>query len=155
MTSLIDGADQINALRYLYLTEISEPTDNVLRLVVTEGRSGALSREDAKELEGISPSFSTIGSIGINDASAVFEITFESYVTYAVTNESFTVAEPEDHYTGRLLRTYSRSRFLDFVAASTIDYEGYRSPYAHYCVACLNHIIDVASENPPAIRRLR
>lgn len=148
-------ANEINTLRYLYLTDLAEPEDNVLRLVVTEGRvvdepsqaNRATFRDFGKLTSGARP-------IVVNDASASFEITFGDYIAYAVVNESFTVVDESEVYEGHLLRSYSRSKFLEYVAAATIVSDDYGGPYTHYCIVCLNHIVEVASADPPRIARL-
>jgi hypothetical protein len=55
----------------------------------------------------------------------------------------------DEIYTGKLLRVYTKSHFLDYLSRDT---GGHREPVQHYKLICLNHIIDVGSYAPPAIR---
>lgn len=54
----------------------------------------------------------------------------------------------DEVYTGKLLRHYAKSHFLDHLG---LDTGGHMNLLRHYKVICLNHLIDVASENPPEI----
>ena len=55
---------------------------------------------------------------------------------------------------GRLARRYTRSRFLDYVAAATFATAEYPGRFTHWGVICGNHIIDVASLEEPAVREI-
>ena len=81
-------------------------------------------------------------------------IVFERYVAYAVTNESYGLRDDEARCEGKFFRSYTKSRFLDYVRRSTIASDEYPGPYAPYGVIYLDHIIDVASAEIPSIRRL-
>ena len=145
--------DRINQHRYLYLTELGEPEDNVLRLVVTEGRVGDdFAQPQDRELAGL---MANSRPIVVDEMSAAYEIVFEQYIAYTVLNESFTVWDDAEKFEGRLFRLYSASRFLSYVGTGTIASADYPGPYIHYGVVCLNHVIEVASTTAPIIRMLR
>jgi hypothetical protein len=77
------------------------------------------------------------------------------HIVYAVTNESF--ASPngdETEDSGRLLRCYSQSPFLDFVARTTVATKEYPGPYTHVRVLSENHIVDVVSTGIPSLQVL-
>ena len=80
----------------------------------------------------------------------IFTLEFERYVAYCVTEEMVgSCGKYEDEeYEGRLLRIYSKSHFLDFIARDT---GGHFEEYRHYKIACLNHIIDIVSNKPPRL----
>ena len=137
----------LDAHRWLYLTEITEPEENVLWLRIEEGR--VLDR-----VVGTHPVLSG-RPIVADELGAAYEVVFPAYVAYAVRNESYTVADPYEVFTGRLAVTYTRSRFLDFVGAGTIASPAYPGPFTHYGLLCLNHIVDVAALEPPVVRVLR
>jgi len=90
-----------------------------------------------------------------DERSAEYEIHFEDYIAYAVLNESFTVHDESEKFEGRLFRIYSESKFLEYIAAGTIATDDYPGPFKHHGIACLNHIIEVASMEPPTITLLR
>jgi hypothetical protein len=57
----------------------------------------------------------------------------------------------DENYSGRLIRIYSKSHFLDFIAKNTgAHFELYR----HYQIACLNHIIDIVSSAEPELEAI-
>jgi hypothetical protein len=83
----------------------------------------------------------------------VFELYWKRYAAYLVTGEligSNARTEYDDEcYTGRLLRVYSKSHFLDHGARDT---GGHLDSLQHYKLVCLNHLIDVAAYAPPDVR---
>jgi hypothetical protein len=138
----------LDAHRYLYLTAITEPADNVLRLVIAEGRVLA------DEVDGPAPPLTRGRPIVAAAESATYEVVFGDYVAYAVRNESYTVADPGEAFSGRAVGTYARSKFLDYVAAATIASPDHPGPHTHYGFNCLNHVVDVAAVSPPSVRAL-
>lgn len=87
--------EQINSRRYIFLTEISEPEENSLRLVIEEGRLDEQITD--KDLEKAANEIDeTINSIVLGSFSIVtdencflYEISFETYIAYSIRNESF------------------------------------------------------------------
>jgi len=82
-----------------------------------------------------------------------FELTWKHYIAYLVTEECVgSCGDYEDEmYTGKVFRVYSKSHFLEHLARDT---GGHTQPIHHYKLICLNHLVDVASYSPPAIRAL-
>ncbi len=143
--------DQIDRHKYLYLTEIGEPEDNVLRLVIEEARAND-EPEDMKIGDVI---LSGAMSIIADEFCYAYEVVFGSYVSYSVRNESFVGQDKTEEFVGRLFCTYSKSRFLDYVRAATFASDDYPGKLNHYGINCLNHIVDVVSVEEPAISILR
>jgi hypothetical protein len=148
---LMELVEQINEHAYLYLAEIGEPEDNVLRLVIEEARAGGEPMEvkigDAL-LSGARPIVS-------DDTCYAYEVLFGSYVAYSVRNESYTPEDRSEEYTGRLFRLYSKSHFLDYVRAATFASDEYPGKLSHYEIVCENHILDVVSAGEPHITIVR
>src|SRR5437016_11627467 len=144
-------ASQIDSHKYLYLTQINEPEDNVLRLVIEEARVDR-GTDDIKIGE---TTITEYGPIVSDEDCFAYELIFASYIAYSVRNESYTVWDESEKWTGQVFRVYSKSYFLDYIRASTIASEDYPGPYTHYEVVCLNHIIDIASVQEPKIQILR
>jgi len=147
------AVEQLESVQYVYLREISEPQGNSLKIVVEEAvvnRSGTAKFDP--ELEAVLKDASLIESV---EGCRVFEIHWKRYAAYLVTEElvgSNSVAGYDDEsYTGKILRVYSRSHFLDHLARDT---GGHIDPPQHYKLVCLNHLIDVAAYAPPDVRRL-
>lgn len=75
--------EKIDSHEYLYLWEISEPEVNVLRMIVDEAKA---SNDPKVEI----PHTPFMGNPIVSDETCRrYEITFPSYVAYAVLNESF------------------------------------------------------------------
>jgi hypothetical protein len=57
----------------------------------------------------------------------------------------------DEVYTGKILRVYTKSHFLDHVMRDTGDHI---QEILHYKIVCLNHLIDVVSYYPPDVEIL-
>jgi hypothetical protein len=143
--------NRLGECKWLYLRSIGEPRDNSLRLIIEEARSG-----DVSEAIEIVPGAQLNGRpIEHADACRVFEVLWANYVAYSVTNESYDTPDEPDTYTGKLVRRYSKSSFLEYVARSTFATEDYPGPLAHIAVLCLNHSINVVSTESPKVRLIK
>jgi hypothetical protein len=130
----------------LYLTDIGEPSSNRLRIVVGEGLLGAPERINETGID--------LGEgrpIILTPESRFFELHWEDYVAYAVRNESFWAAEPnEPPFTKHLCRRFD-SAFLQFVSTTTFADDDYPGPLQHWALSTLNHCVDVVSVRPPKV----
>src|ERR1700758_3079214 len=115
------AVEQLNSVQYLYLRQLVEPRDNSLRLVVEEAvvnRAGVASFHP--ELEAILKDASPIESV---EGCRIFEIHWKRYAAYLVTEElvgsNSVTGYDDENYTGRILRMYTRSHFLDHLARNT------------------------------------
>jgi hypothetical protein len=145
------ATEQLNAVRYVFLRDLSEPRDNSLRLVVEEAvvnRSGSVAL-DPPELASIIKNASPIESI---EGCRTFELYWKHYAAYLVTEElvgsNAKLGYNDECYTGKILRVYSQSHFLDHIARDT----GTIDPLQHYKLVCLNHLIDVVAYAPPEVQ---
>jgi hypothetical protein len=149
-----EAIEQLNSARYLYLRELSEPRDNALKLVVEEAvvNYSGLVKSDMPELAAVLKDASPIESV---EGCRVFELYWKRYVAYLVTEELVgSNAENQyidEQYSGKLLRVYAKSHFLDHIARDT---GGHFEPIQHFKLICLNHLIDVASYAPPDVQIL-
>lgn len=144
----------LDRVEYLYLRDISEPNDNALRLVVEEARVNSSKTGPVSVLpDQFSEILKDASPIEATEGCRMLELRWDHYVAYLVTEE--VVGSSGDHfeevYSGNLLRLYSKSQFLDYLDRNT---GGHVEPLKHYKLICLNHLIDVASYEPPEIRLL-
>jgi hypothetical protein len=135
---LMNIVDQLNSHKYLYLDKLFEEIDLELCILVDEAKV------QGGELQAVENA-SSYGAIISDETCKKYKLTFKNYDAYSVRNESFTVWDDEEEFTGNLFRIFSKSKFLDYVAASTVAVEDVLGAYKHYEIVCLNHIIDVAS----------
>lgn len=145
---------RLNQAKYLNLRHISEPEENSLRLVVEE-----LIADHSESMQvgnGLGP-FSELATgtwpIRRTDECETFELHWSRYVAYLVTEEIVGSAgsHEDEVYTGNLLRVYTKSHFLEYLARDT---SGHSEPILHYKLICQNHLIDVACYSPPDMRLL-
>jgi len=142
---------EMDACQYILLQSLSETDELCLEVVVREAKT--LSEEESKRRSSVKSPIEGARLIDVEEDSLTFVLTWESYVSYVVHNESYALHTPRDRIiSGRYLRLFKTSAFLDYLSASTFASEDYPGPLMHVEVACLNHIIDVASVQPPTIQ---
>ncbi len=142
----------LNLCEYLYLREISEPSDNQLRLLIEE--AAAAPAVTSREVAGVE--FTDLHSIESTDRSRLFEVQWDLYIAYSVRNESFVALDrSEEIESGRLACVYAKSRFLEYVASATFATHEHPGPLQHIGLLCQNHIVDVISTQEPKVRQLR
>jgi hypothetical protein len=143
--------DSLNSAKYLFLRELTEPRDNSLRLVVQEAVVNPIGivrpHPELPELNEILRGASPIES---TEDCRTFELTWERYVAYLVTEECVgSCGRDEDEiYSGKLFRVYTESHFLEHLARDT---GGHTDPILHFKLICLNHLIDVAAYAAPEV----
>lgn len=140
---------EINDAKYLYVTRIYESDEDDLEFEITIPGSGQKNNLVIKEVE-----LGEVTPIIYNQNSPRYKVAFKSYISHSVVNESYTNINPGDIYTGRLFRIYQKSAFLDYLAAETFATHDYPGPFKHYCIAALNHIVNIASMDEPVIEKL-
>ena len=102
------------------------------------------------------PEFELCIIVSTCDPRRTFEIRWSSYISYAVRSEHYCQWDDEEVWEGKhVFRTYTKSKFLDFVAAGTFANDVFPGPYRHYQIQSLYPIIDVASQEPPKVRVLQ
>lgn len=145
--------EAIRSAKYLYLGSISEPRDNCLRLVILEATSDVLPNQAKESPDSLPPGpFSSTRPILHGPGCRVFEVVWESYIGYAIQNESFHVPEPkESEGEGRLFVRYTKSVYLDYLSKVTFASADFPGPFVHWGIYCLNHTIEVASMVAPKI----
>jgi hypothetical protein len=145
---LVVPSPEIDSYPYLFLHLIAETPNQGLRLVVEGAQASAecvTLKLGATELSELHP---------IRGSGRIFEITWESYIAYCVRNESYCGTNTyEEIATGKKLRIYSKSHFLDYVSRATFATGEYPGSFQHYCLFSENHIVDVISVCSPQIRR--
>lgn len=129
----------------LDLVQIEEPGTNSLRLLVAQLTPSA--RSDTPP-----PPVESAHLIEHGNRDRLFEVRWSRYVAYNVLNESYFGWDESEEFQGRSFRLYSKSHYLDFL--KTVENVQYLAPgHRHWRIVCVNHIIDVASEEEPNVAR--
>jgi hypothetical protein len=99
--------------------------------------------------------FELVVRVDVTDPKRVFEISWSNFLSMAVRSEHFCQWDNDEVWTGKhVFRTYTKSKFLDFVDAATFATSDFPGPFVHYQIQSLYQIIDVASQHPPRITRV-
>jgi hypothetical protein len=148
---------QLNSVRYVYLREVSELDKRVfnsLKIVVEEAvvNEAAVVVSDRPDLANVLAGARPIESI---EGCKKFELSWKHYLAYLVTEELVGSNAPNGYadevYTGKILRVYTKSHFLDHIMRDT---GGHIRETLHYKLICLDHLIDVVSYDPPEVEVL-
>jgi hypothetical protein len=149
-----DAIHQLNSARYIDLREISEPNKRVfnsLKIAVEEVvvNEAAVVASNRPELANVVKGAHPIESV---EGCKIFQLSWKHYLAYLVTEELVGSNAPNGYadevYTGRILRVYAKSHFLDHIMRNT---GGHIKDIVHYKLICLNHLIDVVSYDPPEV----
>jgi hypothetical protein len=136
-----------NGYRSLFLVSFWEPRDNDLAVVVLEAK----------------PQGPEVDALGLglegqeilpDPKSMAIEVQWKDCIVYAVSNESYSVAEPGREPPKRMLEERTDSAFLNYVFASTWARNEYPGPIQHWVLFCENHVLDVACLKPPMVSRV-
>ena len=135
------------------MLEIQETYKDCLRIVIAEAGVSDVTAEIPSEEpnEALRKILNESKPIEVTDSSAHYEIVFDDYIAYAVTNESF-AGGIDEKFEGRLARVYSESAFLNYISQGTCAAAEYPGPFVHYGFCCLNQIVDVVAERPPSVK---
>ena len=77
-------------------------------------------------------------------------VRFESYIGYSVINESFDGGDRATFERHESVVTADDSDWLDYLKKSTFAFQ-IMDGIRHYQIRCLDHIINVAADEPPFI----
>lgn len=144
----------MNNHKYLDMIEIQETYKDCLRIVMAEARVSDVAQQVSSEEEPnevLRKLLNESKPIEVTEESARYEIVFDDYIAYSVTNESY-AGGIEEKFEGRLARVYSESAFLNYIAQGTFATQEYPGSFVHYGFCCLNQIINVVSVRPPTVK---
>jgi hypothetical protein len=139
--------DLMNQNVYLYLHSLIEPETNSLRIFVDRC---TVSRQDENvEIRGAH-------RIEVDEELPIVQLDFDSYVSYSIVNESFTVIDDFEIFEGDSFRVFQKSRYLDFINKSTIVNDVFpEKQLVHYEISCLDHIVDILSFDEPIVTEIK
>lgn len=152
-----DIVREMSECEHLFLRWIGEPEENRLRLVVEEAHvqvqkavsyQNEVMREFAEIFQGASP-------IESDADCRSFEIVYNHYISYTVTNESYgKYPQSPEAFTGKLFREFQWSYLLEWarkVSYASDEHPG-PGPLQHHEIVCLNHVLDVITTEAPIVR---
>jgi len=154
-------ADRIRSCDYLYLDSLTEPSANVVKIILLEAKAVSPVDTDKVASEYNLPELRSIlaGSRNIEHSPGCsrFELVWETYIAYSIVNESYSNGEPDTSVAvggQRLFVEFSRSQYLEYLAKASFASADYPGPYRHWAIYCQDHTIDIASQAEPVIREI-
>lgn len=146
----------INSEKYIYLEDLHE--DDRSLVIELAGTTSSPSTED--ELADLREEFGDkiaglaegCNSIEVNEDRR-WRLRFDNYTAYAVINESYDNGDRATMQSTSPVDVVDDSDWLDYVNKSTFAFQIFDS-IKHYQIACLDQIINVASDRAPKIEKL-
>lgn len=149
------SVESLRSCKYLFLHSLTESEGEGLSLVVHEAIVGArptsdmIAQEPMPEIRNI---LAESNAIVHGPGCRVFSLRWSRYIGYSVDNESYSLPEPESSQgEGRLLVEFTNSAYLSYLKHVTFAADDYPGPFRHWAVYCLDHIVNVASQDPPDV----
>ena len=147
----------INSEKYLYAENIRED-DGSLMIELYGTVRGTSDETDIAAIasefgEQVAELLKSSAPIEVNE-NRHWLVRFESYIGYSVINESFDGGDRGTRDDHNCVCTATDSDWLDYVKKSTFAFQiinGIR----HYQIRCLDHIINVAADEPPFIDNIQ
>lgn len=144
--------DLLDQKGYIFLHSLTEPETNSLRIFIDRCKV-------SPQCEDVEIGEHIIGGtypIEVDEKLPIVQIDFDSYVSYSIINESFTVLDDYEVFEGNSFRIFKRSRYLDFIKRGTIVTDVFPDEQlVHYEIACLDHIIDIISFDGPTVTEIK
>lgn len=144
-----------------FLVSLSDGPDNELRIVIAPavmGETGTRPIEDVDHeiLHDILSKCCPIEP----DETALYEIYFENYITYRITNESYAVGDPEEISYGGYLAIVKKSKYLDRLdeiagVFQLDDGTFFPGEWKQYGIYTQNHIIEIISHCSPVVTKIQ
>ncbi|AND43034.1 MULTISPECIES: hypothetical protein [Cytobacillus] len=143
--------DLMNQKGYFYLHSLIEPETNLLRIFVDRCKVS----QQVEDIEIGKNIIRDTHPIEVDEELPIIQLDFDSYVSYSIINESFTVLDDYEIFEGESFRIFKKSRYLDFINKGTIANDVFpEEQLVHYEIACLDHIIDVISFDEPIVTEI-
>jgi hypothetical protein len=145
--------DEINSAKSLFLLDIKEPRDNQLSIRVQES-----TLSDQEEFVPVGDkSIGPVRKIIANDKCRKYKLFFRSYAAYIIINESFPLWHDYEEWSGKLLRIYTKSNYLNYIRKDTTAeefYDYHNKELKHYSINCENHVIHIACMEEPLVTQI-
>ena len=144
--------DLMNQKGYIYLHSLIEPKTNSLRIFVDRCKVS----QQGEDIEIGKHIIRDTHPIEVDEELPIVQLDFDSYISYSIINESFTVLDDYEIFEGNSFRIFKKLRYLDFINKGTIVNDVFPEEQpVHYEIACLDHIIDVISFDEPIITEIK
>ena len=143
----------INSEKYLYAENIRED-DGSLMIELYGTVRGTSDETDIAAIasefgEQVAELLKSSAPIEVNE-NRHWLVRFESYIGYSVINESFDGGDRATFERHESVVTADDSDWLDYLKKSTFAFQ-IMDGIRHYQIRCLDHIINVAADEPPFI----
>ena len=140
--------EEIDSKRFLSLVKTYEPEINTIEITVTEAVLG-------EEMNvAVNKKVMTTGNIlERKKENPIYKLIFKDYIAYSIIEETSAVVDDYEVYTGNLIRFYSKSHFIDYIAKVTSVNYFNNELFFHFQIACIDHVIDIASKVQPIITK--
>ena len=144
-----------------FLVSLSDGPDNELRVVIARAVAGEVGVRTKGDMSNgvLNDILSKCRPIE-PDETALYEIYFENYITYRITNESYAVGDPEEISYGGYLAIVKKSKYLDRLdeiagVFQLDDGTFFPGEWKQYGIYTQNHIIEIISHCSPVVTKIQ
>jgi hypothetical protein len=145
----MDEYKRLDNCKYLVVDSLFEPSQNRLAIQVTVGAAADMAETVQVSGREIGP----VRKIDF-DTSETYSISFGTYISYFVVNESYDRGMVGE-FSGNRIRRYSKSTFIDFCKQQNIYFKLWDdSDIIHFGIVTSNHLIHVLTTSEPEITKI-
>ena len=154
--SFEEFSEDINSEKYLYAENIRED-DGSLMIDLYGSVRGTSDESDIAAIAGelgeqVAELLKSAAPIEVSE-NRHWVVRFESYIGYSVINESYDGGDRATSERHEPVVTADDSDWLDYLKKSTFAFQVFDG-IRHYQIRCLDHIINVAADSPPAVEKI-
>ena len=152
--------DQINSHYGLFVRGVAQAAEQEVVVYFAEARVDHDQTTEMGFNEGTEHEVKLTGlnPIVSDDLCQKYRARFNRVLVYEVIEESCVAWDDSEVFTGKLFRTFSKSRFLDHIDAH-LNVGWYKDvpemSFSHYEICGLDSIVDVAAHEPPIIEEVK
>ncbi len=151
--------DQINLHYGLFVNYLAQVGGQQLVVFISEARVKTDVSEEMSFNKGTvhEVSLTDLHPIVADDVCKKYKATFSRFFLYQVVEESCISWDDAEVFEGKLIRTFTKSRFLSHID-SNLNIGWYKEvpdmKYNHYQICGLDFIVDVAAQEPPIVEEV-
>lgn len=149
--------DEINQYKYIFLVSLQDNNDSQLHIQISISNVRPSTQEDNQDLINKIPKIKSIisnSNIIEMDKSTIYDIYFQGYFSYNIRYESRILYEDYE-ISNLVFRVYEKSKFLDYFIPNTILFDDENDKIKHYQICCEWQVIDIISNEPPTITKIK
>jgi hypothetical protein len=146
----VDAISKLDCAKWLWLVKAEQLGIEAVRLSVHETESSATFWRALPYAVPVQDLLKP----GPSNVVGNWALTFKDVIAYAIQNEMYYSINEGGDFTGRRLRKYSNSKFLNYMASAIAVHDCVAPPAVHYSLVMDDVVVDVIARRPPEVVEL-